>query len=163
MAWTTLPGVERLRASILSAAITELRPLYALVTTNQDVGNSNTTFTDITELAIAVAANTTYEIRAFIQYSSNSTADIKIQFTLPAGATMDVLGIGLTAAEAITFFRNTGGSAALGGSVNGILYGGTVTIGATAGTLQMQAAQNTSTAVSTLVEAGSYIGLQKIA
>lgn len=147
----------------LSDAINERTPLYASVLTDQNVGPSNTTFQNVTELVLTVVANAVYEFRCYIQYSSNSTADIKVQFVLPSGATMDYIGIGFTSAEAVSFFRGTGGSATLGGSMNSFLFAGSVTTASTSGTVQMQAAQGTSTAVTTNVEVGSFIGLTRVA
>src|SRR5688572_15246442 len=90
MALTSIPAAgAKLRGSVLSALLTERTPLMGLKTSDQNVGPSNITFQDVTECSIAVVANAVYRFEAYLQYTSNATADIKFIFTAPAAATLD--------------------------------------------------------------------------
>ncbi len=165
MALTAIPAAgAKLRGSIYSANLTERTALYAVKTSDQNVGPSNTTLTDVTEIGIAVAANAIYEIRLSVQYSTNTTADFKFAFTFPVGLTLDAAVQYYSTAEAYLTGRGIQTTVfACGGTGASIWLHGLVTNGANAGTLQLQAAQNTSTAVTTNVEIGTLMVLQRVA
>jgi hypothetical protein len=58
MAMTTIPAAgAKLRGSVLSSLITELRPLSAIVASNQALATTSTTLQNITDLVVALAAN----------------------------------------------------------------------------------------------------------
>jgi hypothetical protein len=164
MALTSIPAAgAKLRGSILSSLLTERTPLMGLKTSDQNVGPSNTTLTDVTECGIAVVANAVYEFRAYLQYSSNTTADIKFGFTGPVGAAMDY-GFQVFSVSAVWVVGRTTLGISFGcdgGNTFGTLHG-SFTTGANAGTFQLQAAQQTSTAVATNVEAGTLIALNRV-
>jgi hypothetical protein len=165
MALTTLPAAgQKIRASEVSSAVTELRLLSALKSSDQNVGPSNTTLADVTGMGIAVVANAVYEFHMSLQYSTNTTADIKLAFTFPTGLVMDVGAMGFAAgSEAWITTRGIQTTTwTWGGTGNSAYWHGTVTTGANAGTLQLQAAQNTSTAVTTNVETGTLMTLRRI-
>lgn len=164
MAFTTLPSAgARLYASTLSSLITELRPVSVRKTANETVNNSAVLQND-DELAIAVEANLTYDFDAEIIYNSGTTPDIKFAWTFPAGLTMFYAvyaaggGVFLGYNEIETSVPVLDGI----GSAVGMLLKGTVIVSSTAGTLQLQWAQNTATASNTVVQPGSYIRLKKI-
>lgn len=151
------------RLQQLADSINERTPLTALKTSDQNVGPSNTVLQDVTEMVLAVQANVTYELVVAVQYSSNSTADLKMGWTVPSGTTMDYVIVGFNTSEATSLNRATQASSLTqGGSANSVLLYGTVTTSSTAGSVQLQAAQNTSTAVATNIEAGSYMRLLRI-
>jgi hypothetical protein len=111
-----------------------------------------------------VEASTTYIFEAWLYtYAADGTPDIKVTFTGPAGSTV------LWSSSQVIF--NAGGSTTLtvvsaGGTTADLfvdanfraiqLYG-TILNSTTAGDVQLQWAQNTSSANSTTVKAGSYI------
>jgi hypothetical protein len=164
MALTTIPSAgAKLRASVLSSLITEIRPLVGVKTSDQNVGPSNTVLTDVTECGVAVVANAVYEFRAYLQYSSNTTADVKFGFTGPVGAAMDYGFLLFNVSAVWIVGRTTLGISfgADGGNTFATCHG-SFTTGANAGTFQLQAAQNTSTAVTTNVEAGTVIALNRV-
>src|SRR5262245_54452011 len=100
MALTTIPAAgAKLRGSTFSSLITELRQTVGLKTSDQNVGPSNTTLQDVTELGLAVVANAVYTFDAYIQYASNTTADFKTGFTFPTGLTMDYGFLAFNSAE----------------------------------------------------------------
>jgi hypothetical protein len=166
MALTTIPAAgAKLRASVLSSLITEVRPLYARKTANETVNNSATLQND-DELFLAVEASAVYELNLRGQYNSNATADFKYGFTFPSGTTMQytqtVIGVGLTTLNIYeqdqTSTPNLEGQAA----VKGMLVTGLVIVSSTAGTLQFQWAQATANASNTVVSAGSVMRLNRI-
>jgi hypothetical protein len=165
VALTTLPAAgEFILASTFESAVTELRLLAAYNSSNQNVGPSNETLTNVTGLSLAVVASATYEFRMSLQYSTNTTADIKLAFTFPTGLTMDVAAGGFSAGGE-TWITTRGTQATTwtwGGTGNSAYWHGHVATGVNAGTLQLQAAQNTSTAVTTNVEAGTFMSLRRI-
>jgi hypothetical protein len=166
MAYTTIPVAgAKLRASVLSSLVTEVRPLSARKTIDETVNNSATMQND-DELFVAVAANSVYELNLRIQYNSNATADFKYGFTFPAGTTMQytqtVYGVGIAVLN--TFEQDQTSTPGIEGqaAIKGILITGVVITSSTAGTLQLQWAQNTANVSNTLLKAGSHMRLQKL-
>lgn len=137
-------------------------------TADQNVGPSNTVLQNLTNLAVPLPGITgaIYQFQAMVFYNSNGTADIKFAFTIPAGATMrwGVHGLATTASGIVGDMTAgsisvSGNTVALGGAAADAMatFQGEVTMGATAGNLQMQAAQNTSDASTTNVMTRSRI------
>jgi hypothetical protein len=125
---------------------------------------------DDPELAIPIGANEIYSITGFFKSSSTSiTPDIKIAFTVPAGAAMDIIyhsnGGTLTTFTSAAL-RDSGQPSPLisigANIINLIMFQGTVVNGSTAGFLKFQWAQNTSNATATTVTAGSYLAGTRI-
>lgn len=125
---------------------------------------SNTTLTNDNTLFVALPTAGTFGWRCWLLYNSSLTADIKLTYTWPAGATATWSGMGLASTAtgtsgdinmaAVTVSGTTlvfGGAAA--NSV--ILLEGEIVMGGTAGNLQLQWAQNTSDATNTSVLARS--------
>lgn len=137
-------------------------------TASQNVGPSNTTFQNLTNLVVPLPGITSavYQFSGIVFYNSNTTADIKFCFIIPAGATMrwGIHGLAVGAAGNTGDFTagSTTGSGTgftLGGAAADVMavFHGEVTMGATAGDLQMQGAQNTSDASATNVLSSSRI------
>jgi hypothetical protein len=164
MPFTAVPAAgAKLRASVLSSLITEVRPVTVRKTTNETVNNSTTLQND-DELFIAVEASVTYDFEAEIIYNSGATPDLKFGWTFPSGLTMFYA---VYAAGGGTFLGyneiETSVPAVDGaGAAVGVLLKGTVIVSSTAGTLQLQWAQNALNASNTIVQAGSYIRLRRI-
>jgi hypothetical protein len=149
LAWTTLTA---------GATVKSVRK-----SSDQTV-TSSTTLVNDSQLKFAVAANETYIFQAWLYtYAADGTPDIKVTFTGPSGSTV------LWSSSQVIF--NAGGSTTLtvvstGGTAADLfvdsnfraiqLYG-TILNGGTAGDLQFQFAQNTSSANGTSVKAGSSI------
>jgi hypothetical protein len=164
LAFTTIPSAgARIYASTLSSLITELRPVTARKTVDETVNNSATLQND-DELFVAVEASLTYDFEAEIFYNSGTTPDFKFGWTFPAGLTMtySVYAAGgavfLGYSEIQTSVPVIDGQ----GAAVAALLKGTVIVFSTAGTLQLQWAQNTANASNTVVAAGSYIRLRRI-
>lgn len=152
------------------------RSVYARsrVTATQNVGPSNTALANVTNMAVALPAinGAIYQFRGLVWYNTNTTADIKFAFTMPAGgATMRWGIVGLaTGASGVSGDVNLSSITATGTSVS---YGGAaadamaviegeITMGTVAGNLQLQAAQATSDASATNILARSRLEAWRI-
>lgn len=164
MALTTIPAAgAKLRGSVLSALITEVRPVAGRVTTATTVNNS-TTLVNAAGLSAAVVANAVYYFDLDLQYTTNITADIKIGWTFPTGTTMDWGGMGYNTGEAFTGFGGLIQTTVpgLGGTGSGAKLFGWIVTSSTAGTMQVQFAQNSLAVVNTSIDVGSTLELRRI-
>jgi hypothetical protein len=149
-----------------AAELNDLAPRYAYKTSDETVNNSST-LQDDDFMALTVAASTKYEMRLYVIYNSGTTPDFKLGWTLPTGATntyrYDYFDTGASPQKLYSSTVPTTGLA-FGGIAADIyvLFTGTVSISTTAGTMQVQWAQNTPTVANTTVRAGSFLKLQKI-
>jgi len=149
LAWTTLTS---------GATVKSVRK-----SSDQTV-TSSTTLVNDSQLKFAVAASETYIFQAWLYtYAADGTPDIKVTFTGPAGSTV------LWSSSQVIF--NAGGSTTLtvvapgattadlfvDSNLRAIQLYGTILNSTTAGDLQFQWAQNTSSANGTSVKAGSSI------
>ena len=93
-----------------------------------------------------------------------TTADIKIGWTFPTGLTMDWGGIAYTTSEAFTGFGGLDQTTvpAFGGTGSAAHLFGTVVVSSTAGTLQLQQAQNVMNASNTIVAIGTHLVLHRV-
>lgn len=153
----TVTGVGSVRTGRVTSDVTKI---------------SSTTLGNITGLAVAVEANAVYAIEAFVEYNSGVTPDIKFGWTYPASATIKWAGWGVptsgssrvgsidtgvtTEAVALPFTGDAGGNPS-------VRIVGTITTAGTAGTLQATFAQNTSDATNTVVKAGAWLKLTRLA
>ncbi|MBD9700637.1 hypothetical protein IHE56_00730 [Streptomyces sp. ID01-12c] len=139
---------------------------------------SSTTLQNDNELVLAVSANCTYAFRVWLLATdaTDANGDIKFAFTFPASAVCHFSGRGPHTLLASGAFgdgeyigRNTATSGStvasygLTTSVIGIEITGLLIVGANAGNLQLQWAQNTSDANATTVQAGSFMTLERVA
>lgn len=175
MTWTTIPAAgAKLRGSVLSPLITEVRPLGAFKTANETV-TSSTTLQNDDELFVSVSASTYYKFTALLLWTSGGTPDFKFALSMPASA---------TARGAIANWSNAGAAGSLlvnsftltdttAVSISGAgttfssqgqhtLVHGYILTSVTAGTVYIQWAQNTSDASNTVVYAGSWLQLQQL-
>jgi len=146
--------------------------LLAIKSSAQIVNNSNT-FVNDAELTLAVAANSSYAITLALLFVSNATPDIKWTLTFPSGAICSWGAIRLVSSvAALTGDADFGGYSSATSGSSSVSAGGTaltqlaltmgsLTTGATAGSLTLQWAQNTQNASDTTVAAGSYLLLQR--
>jgi len=137
---------------------------------------SSTTVQNDDHLFLAVAANIVYVLDAWlVTFCSVDTTDFKMGFTLPSGATLSFSANGLK-------FNTTGDvhgliqqqalinqSSPTATQVAGTVGDNTVvnvrgllTVGSTAGNLQLQWAQFASVATAVTLKAGSWMRLEKV-
>lgn len=133
--------------------------------------SSSTTLQNDDDLFVTVAANAVYEFSLELQVLAQPTNDFKLGFTGPAGYSMEYTARGpTTAAAANTDTYTVTGTATdvpafggLAGQDLGVSLRGLVITSGTAGTLQLQWAQNASGASGTTVRIGSYLSLRRVA
>jgi len=138
---------------------------------------SSTTLQDDNELQFAVDANTRYTIEFFLIYNTLAAADLKAQYTVPAGASLTWVSDGIASGTTVTvdtvsrtaqFIGSTppahgGVEVPAATPVDMIAFHkGLLTIGATAGTLKLQWAQQVSSATATYIRANSTMILTRI-
>ena len=143
------------------------RSLFALArsSADQNLTLSSTTLQNVTSLVAAMPTAGTFGFRCFVWYSSSTTADVKLAFSVPAGATIRWTGVGMVSGSSTSGDVNfttpaaSDATAAYGangvGSVIGIQLEGTYVAGGTAGNLQMRAAQNAVDATQTVIHANT--------
>lgn len=121
-------------------------PLLAITGSNQTF--PTTTLSNVTDLVLAVVANTKYLVEGIV-YTFDSigpNAGIKLAFTVPAGAVLLFDSIGVDPTDPVTIKTlvsgMTNGAHNFGTSivVQAVHIRGTLTVAGTAGNLQMQAA-----------------------
>lgn len=143
----------------------------AVKSVNQSI-TSNTTFANDADVKLPVAANATYLMTSVLKYDADASGDFAAQWIGPAGASAvgSVTGLLVSATNDTNLFVvgfTLSDLHAFGGRGTGVpragQWVGTITTGATAGTLQLQWAQYTSDAVATVLYAGSFLTLQRIA
>lgn len=164
---TFSPGI--LTAAALNAAFAAVTPLYVEKAANESV-TSNTALQDDDHLVLAVAASTKYKIELPLFYNASASGNLKVAFTFPAGASLLVRGngylVGGTFTSNLNYINASSGVTTLsyaGGSAPSVLLVGILTVGATAGNLRLQWAQDTSNASPTTIIAGSSMEARKVA
>ncbi len=134
------------------------------IATDETYSNSTALHNDL-YLAVAIPANDSMKIEGYVDAKDNTAAKFaKIAFTLPAGATMNIMVLTDNATAVQQDFLKTSGTATAAIDLNptgtneqGILFFGTVVTGGTAGNVQLQWAQNTSGADVVTFAKGSYM------
>lgn len=158
MALTTFAAGDKPTA----AQLNQFLPLSARKVADETINNT-ATFQDDDALRIAVAANCVYEMHAEVRYTTGAVPNIKFQWTFPAGLTMRYSAHIIPAAAAawVDFPLIQTDAVGCDDSASLATMTGQVIVSSTAGTLQLQWAQNTANASNTVVSAGSYIRLQR--
>lgn len=145
-----------------------LQPLFARKTSDETI-ISNASLQNDDVLFLAVAASAVYEFRLRAIINSGTTPDFKMGWTFPAGLTMtyDLFeGESLGAVANVIqgpYIQTDVPPVSTTGSDQPWIAEGLVIVSSTAGTLQWQWAQNTLTASNTIVRAGSYLRLRRVA
>lgn len=150
--------------AITAAQLEAVVPRIGFKTSAQTVNNSTVLVSD-SQLFVTVAANTSYVFTGRFLYTSSTTPDIKFGFTYPvlATATYTLYGIAAGGATLGAFHQTETSVGALeGGTTIACTMTGSWTIGANAGTVQLQWAQNTANASNTQVLAGSFLELVQV-
>lgn len=172
MTWETLPTwtTKPVRSEDLDSmgdAIRELRPLFARKTSDETVNNSTTLQND-NSLLVSVVADAIYEFRLRLTVNSGTTPDFKMGWTFPTGLTMtydlfegETLGTATNVVQGPTIQTDVPLINTTGADQPWIAEG-LVIVDSTAGTLQLQWAQNTANASDTIVRAGSYLRLLRM-
>lgn len=145
--------------------------LTTRVAADQILTASNTTLQNVTSMVVTLpaTAGAIFRWRSVIFYDASTTADIKFAYTIPAAATMrwglNALSAGGTNPGYATATASAAALAAGGlgvATVNYAIIDGELTMGATGGNLQLQAAQNTSDPSVTTIFTRSYMDIWRV-
>ncbi len=120
---------------------------------------SSAALVNATGLVQPLEASAVYWWRLMLLYSTGTTPDLKVAFTVPTGADGDwgISGASVRVTDygdAATLFLD-------GANTMAVLEGG-ITTSSTAGSLQLRFAQNTSTASNTIVRTNSLFSLARV-
>jgi hypothetical protein len=135
---------------------------------------SNTTLQADDHLILPVAANEVWRTDWDLLYQTNTTADLKIRWTFPAGGTLSISWIWVDAAAAFSLNTQTvstsptstfsiGGLAGGAGSAQVMCVPMVYVNGSTGGSVVLEWAQNTSDANASIMKANSALWGVKLA
>lgn len=166
---------------ITAAQLTAMLPDVVIKAADESL-SSNTTLQNDDELFLSVAASAKYvvDLQIFAITAANDvTEDIKLGFTFPSGSTLHFSGTGPNNAdlsgaassnsngEWIARMSATSGTTTIPYGMSGVELGlslrAILITSTTAGTLQLQWAQNSSTANALTVSAGSMMRARRVA
>lgn len=138
--------------------------VWSVKGTDQTLSANSVTLQNVTGLSLAVAASKVYRVQFTVIYDAGPTPDLKVGLTFPAGCTGTWFGspsrntadvnLNLIVAD-ISATISTGGVAS--GTVLAATFTVVLHVSTTAGTLQVQAAQDVSNATAPIVKTDSYI------
>lgn len=151
----------------------EWTPLPTAYMTSDQQFTSTTALANVTQMAIPVAANTTYKLTGFLEFNGETFAlgpgDLKLDMAIPALATLRWVHLGAivnnaNAMDSVAMPAGTVRPLGTYGTTTDLsaILSGRLTTGANAGTLQLKAAQNTSSATPTTLRAGSWMTLSRV-
>lgn len=132
---------------------------------------SSTTLQNDNDFAFSVPTTGTYALEGYLIYDGSTSADLKVAITVPASATLNwspyapTSGVGTTDynVQVITTSGGTRGVACNGATVMSCQPKGTILLGGSAGTVQLQWAQVASNATATRIFINSWMKLTRIA
>lgn len=172
----TKPTVGASRDSWGATLNTALDQLNAYVVgawkTGTEAVTSSTTLQNDDNLVCSVVASGVYICNWGLRMDGAALGDFKYAFTGPSGATMTWASAGLATSDVANVAMTTTDVAAIGTTVShGTLAAGTTTrvfgaglliVSSTAGSLQLQWAQGTSSVTATNLFAGSWLKLERV-
>lgn len=126
---------------------------------DQPLTSNTTTYQDSNTLQFVLLANKSYAFRLYLRYNCSAVADIKLQWSLPAGASYMMHGTGYDTGGALVVFDAVTASQAFGGTGANIdlVLEGVIINGANSDAAILQAAQNTAEATNITILGGSYL------
>jgi hypothetical protein len=153
--------------------------VFALKTANESVTSSTTLQAD-DQLFVALSANAKYKLDCWFNYQGaadggTGAGGLKLQFTLPSGATMKWANFGVNTG-ALTSYNvvveaqgaasprsvGTNGIPGSGGTEMACQPRGYITTSSTSGNIQLMWAQNASNVTATTLFAGSFLHVTRI-
>lgn len=161
---TVLAG-EVLTASLLQA--------FAPTVAYKAVDTSRATFTTLTadpDLVIPTIANAVYTVDAYFNFEGGTAgaSDFNFEFTSNGTLRFHIIGPGGSAGTSWTGSTFTGSSPQImvtngAGSLRGARISGSLLAGGSAGSLSLLWAQSVSSATATILHAGSWLSILRIA
>ncbi len=130
-----------------------------------DQSNSTTSMTGDTDLTVPLAAGCTYTVELRGIFTAASGGDIKLSWeALPAGSTFTWSGASSVSGTGSVFSGTaTDIWTGSGSTEKAFWYSGLLVNPTNAGTLQFEFAQNTSNATATVMKAGSWMSVVRVA
>jgi len=166
---STYPAIsagQRITATLL----TSMLPITIRKPADQSV-TSSTTLTNDNDLVASLEANATYELEGYLMAfgSTPGVGDMKIDFTIPSGATMKYTSFGVVASSPATSYEATVNASSTARAIGtngstdmGVPIRADIVMGSTAGSVQLRFAQNSSNATATGFRAGSRLRFRRI-
>lgn len=144
--------------------------VYDMFMTNGNQTTTSSTASNITDLvSTTLTADKRYKIHGIIHVGCNNTGGVKIQITIPTGATVFLMTNGFTSGSTVNAWSGINASATLGAafctanSTGGcIMVNGEISLSSTAGTIQFGFASGVNTQTSTIYQLGTQITLTQI-
>jgi hypothetical protein len=165
---------QKLTAALLNAGLDNVQRTSYLTSDSAPVNNSTAFLTS--SLQLSVVANASYLFDTYLVFDTTTVADFKIRLTTPTGTvTLTSSWGGLTTISTTdsTIVHDANilaptttiwvyGGWAGSGSLNSAIPHGAILVGANSGTLSVDYAQNTATAVNSVLKAGSWFRLTRV-
>lgn len=158
---------QRITAALLNAGLAQsvIKPGDQSVTSSTTLQNDNALV--IPSSALVLNAQYLFTCNLIYEGGTLGSSDLKISWSVPAGAT---LRLSLKAQNASgnpnnnDLIQGANGTCGSGGAGNVLaaLMAGSLIMGGTAGAVQLQWAQNTSSATATIVHAQSTLSLTRV-
>ncbi|THA82713.1 collagen-like protein [Streptomyces sp. A0592] len=147
----------------------EAETRIAVKTADESV-TSSTSLQDDDHLTLSVAAGGWYAVDLFLDVEADPAGDLTIGWSVPAGATMSWTEGGISAGNtnnigSIKLQRNDAATSSGVGIIaagSSVRPAGRLTVGGTAGSLQLRWAQTASSGTPTIVKTGSWLRLTRI-
>ena len=153
----TAVGQINAGSRITASAIRGVAPLTAYKATGQTV-TSSTTLVNDSDLFLTIAANGVYVVQAAILVTGSSGGNFKYTWTIPSGANGNMSSLQENTSSTLVNDGPSAWTATVTGSASqGFWLYGLLVNSSTAGTLQLQWAQNASNGTGTTVGAYSYL------
>jgi hypothetical protein len=135
-----------------------------------EIVNNSAVYQNDNDFFFSVAANEVWAFQLGMRVTSNTTADIKFQWTVPSGMTGRWWGLYQNGDGTLVVSAKTADlitspfTIPWGGVSEGFInWSGTAVNSSTAGTLQLQWAQGTATVVDTKIMQDSFLQAQRVA
>jgi hypothetical protein len=152
---------------LTAAEMNEIQPLQVIKQAPQSVTSSTTLVNDTALLVSLPVASAQYIFRSMFYFTGGTrgSSDLKYNWSIPSGASLAFALNGIGTGGGSFDGDGFSGSGALGtqGATQcAALFYGSLIVGTTTGTLQLQWAQNTSSGTATTMQAGSVLELMRV-
>lgn len=158
--------IQNLAVDVDDLLVEQAATVQRIVKSADESVTSSTTLQNDDELFASVLANTNYVFEGVFNFTGDTNADFKMAFTFPTGAELYMhfmtYDTALTNFGSFAQYNPASGTSSAGGVGGATTYRpthvrGSLFVGGTAGTLQLQWAQNASNAAATILRKGSLL------
>jgi hypothetical protein len=162
-------GLIQAGTRITASLLASIAPLAVIKGADEPVTSSTTLQNDNALLLRSLVASATYLFACYLDYEGGTqgASDIKWTWSTPGSATLryqkECVNLSGTAVCPTCTGSGTQTAGSNGaGTLMGVTMTGSLVMSSTGGTLQLQWAQNTSSATPTIVHAQSYLSLWRV-